>query len=47
MSFSNVEVVSQYIGNQEKHHKSFSWEHEYRKLLEKHGIDFDERYYLD
>jgi putative transposase len=43
-SISQVDKVCRYILNQEKHHKKMTFEEEYRKLLEKFGVKFDERY---
>jgi putative transposase len=36
--------VEKYIREQEEHHRKISFEEEYRALLKKHGIEFDERY---
>ncbi len=47
VSYWDLEKVKLYIQNQKEHHKVMSWEEEYKKLLNKHGIDFDERYFLD
>jgi len=47
VSASNVEAVRTYIANQAKHHAKVSFQDEYRAFLEKHGVDFDERYVWD
>jgi putative transposase len=47
ISHWDVEKVKDYIENQETHHAHMGWEDEYRKLLVKHGVEFDERYILD
>jgi REP element-mobilizing transposase RayT len=47
VSYSMIEQVKKYIATQEKHHQEISWEDEYRLLLEKHGVEYDKRYYLD
>ncbi len=47
VSISQRDVVYQYIFKQEEHHKDRSFADEYRGLLVKHEIDFDERFYLD
>jgi putative transposase len=39
-----LEVVKQYIENQEEHHRHKSFQEEYREILEKAGIDYDEQY---
>jgi putative transposase len=45
ISWSDKERVIQYIRNQQEHHKIFTFEQEYRKLLEEFGITFDEKYF--
>jgi len=47
VSASLVEKVRKYIESQEQHHKKFSFQEEFRRLLKKHGIEFDERYVWD
>jgi len=47
VSFWDLKKIVAYIKDQDKHHQEMKWEDEYRKLLKKHGIEFDERYYLD
>jgi REP element-mobilizing transposase RayT len=44
VSKSNLVKVRQYIGDQEEHHKRKTFQEEYRELLERHGIEYDERY---
>ncbi|MBI2436145.1 MAG: IS200/IS605 family transposase [Candidatus Magasanikbacteria bacterium] len=44
VSSSQVEIVKHYIENQEEHHKNIDFKTEYRQLLEKHGITFEEKY---
>jgi putative transposase len=39
-------AVFRYIKNQAEHHKKMTFEEELRKLLEKAGIEYDERYLL-
>ncbi|HTQ38417.1 MAG TPA: IS200/IS605 family transposase [Pirellulales bacterium] len=36
--------VTEYIQNQERHHKKWKFTAEFMALLEKHGIDYEERY---
>ena len=43
-SRSQLNVVIRYIENQQKHHAKQSFGDEYRKLLEKFGVEYDERY---
>ena len=47
VSPSNVDEVVRYIKNQEAHHKTQSFQEEYRLLLEKHSVEYDERYVWD
>jgi REP element-mobilizing transposase RayT len=47
VSFSNVSAVQSYIQNQAEHHKRTSFENEYRQLLIRHEIAFDERYLFE
>jgi putative transposase len=47
VSPSNVEQVKTYIANQEEHHRRTTFQEEYRKILERHGIEYDERYVWD
>ncbi len=47
VSQSNVEQVKAYIANQEEHHRKRSFQKEFRLMLERHGIQYDERYVWD
>ena len=47
VSQSNLEQVTRYIANQEKHHKKMSFQDELRALLRKHNLEWDERYLWD
>ncbi|MDA0767617.1 MAG: transposase [Verrucomicrobia bacterium] len=47
VSQSNVAVVSEYIRDQEDHHRVTSFQEEYRMFLRKHAVEFDERYVWD
>ncbi len=44
VSKSAVSDVQCYIQNQESHHTQTSFQDEFRALLLRHGIDFDEKY---
>jgi REP element-mobilizing transposase RayT len=44
VSQSAVETVRRYIRNQRQHHRGKSFMDEYRAMLEKHEIEYDERY---
>jgi REP-associated tyrosine transposase len=43
VSQSQVEVVRQYIKNQEEHHRKMPFDQEYLQLLRKHGVEIDEK----
>ena len=43
-SKSHVPAVVNYILNQEAHHKKKTFMEEYKEILDKFGIDYDERY---
>jgi REP element-mobilizing transposase RayT len=47
VSQSNVEAVKRYIADQEEHHRQRTFQDEYRDLLRKHEIEWDERYVWD
>jgi len=40
-------AIVEYIVQQESHHRVVSFQDEFRKLLETHGIAYDERYVWD
>jgi putative transposase len=44
VSRSGVEDVVRYIDNQEEHHRKLSFQDELLALLNRHGIEYDERY---
>jgi len=44
VSESNVSSVRQYIKNQAEHHRKVSFQEELRSFLEKHRVEYDERY---
>ncbi|MES2707104.1 MAG: IS200/IS605 family transposase [Verrucomicrobiota bacterium] len=47
VSVSNLETVEDYIRRQEEHHRKRSFQDELRRMLEKHGEAWDERYLWD
>jgi REP element-mobilizing transposase RayT len=47
VSESNVEIVRNYIANQREHHRVKSFQEEFRAILERHRIAFNERYVWD
>lgn len=44
ISPSQLPTVIRYVQNQEDHHRAVSFQDEFRALLDKHGIEYDERY---
>lgn len=44
---SQVAVVRKYIAGQKEHHRRVTFQDEYRRLLEKYEIAYDERYVWD
>jgi REP element-mobilizing transposase RayT len=44
VSESARDNVVRYIQSQEKHHRKMTFEEEFKELLRKHGVEFDERY---
>jgi putative transposase len=47
VSESMAPAVKKYIANQEEHHKNVSFQDEFRQLLIRHRVPFDERYVWD
>ena len=47
VSASNVDRVESYIANQVEHHLDKNFQDEYRIILRKHGLEWDERYVWD
>ncbi len=44
---SGLNTLVRYIENQEEHHRKRTFEREHRAILEKEGIEYDERYVWD
>lgn len=44
---STYEELRKYIQNQEEHHKTLTFQDEYRIFLKKYGVAYDERYVWD
>ena len=42
-----LDDLVRYVDNQETHHKTKTFQEEYRELLQKYNIPFDERYVWD
>ena len=47
ISPSHVEALKDYIWNQEDHHRTESFQDEFRRLCRKYGLELDERYCWD
>jgi putative transposase len=47
VSQSQKPRVEAYIGSQEEHHRQLSFQDEFRQLLKRHNIAFDEQYVWD
>jgi REP-associated tyrosine transposase len=47
VSERHVDIVKNYILNQEEHHRKKTFKEEYISFLEEHGIEYDERYVWD
>ena len=47
ISPSHVETLRHYIAIQDEHHRKESFQDEFRRLLRKYGLEWDERYVWD
>ena len=47
IGFSQIGTVREYIARQEEHHRKISFQDEFRLLLQRYEIEFDERYLWD
>jgi putative transposase len=47
VSHSEVACIRHYIEKQEEHHRQFTFQTEFRALLKKHGVEWDEQYLWD
>jgi putative transposase len=47
VSQSNIEAVRSYIEGQHEHHRQISFQEELLKFLQKHHLEYDERYLWD
>lgn len=47
VSPSQVRDVVRYVENQQAHHRTRTFQDEYRELLYRHGVEFDEKYIWD
>jgi REP-associated tyrosine transposase len=47
VSPSQLDAVLKYVESQEEHHRTRSFQEEYREFLDKYGVQFDERHVWD
>lgn len=47
VSQSSIETVKGYIANQERHHRRMTFQDEFRRLLERYQVGYDERHVWD
>jgi hypothetical protein len=47
VSKSNLQEVERYIAIQEEHHRRMTFQEEVLAMLQKHGVEWDERYLWD
>jgi len=47
IGYSQIESTRSYIAKQEEHHRKISFQDEFRRLLQRYEIPFDERYVWD
>jgi len=47
IGFSQIAAVRKYVAGQEEHHREVSFQDEFRQLLRRYEIAFDERYVWD
>ena len=47
IGMSNVEALEKYIARQKEHHRQRTFEDEYRTLLKKYRVEWDEKYVWD
>ena len=47
VSRSNIRKVDDYIRNQKEHHRRRDFKSEFRGLLKRHDVEYDERYVWD
>src|SRR5262249_28673024 len=47
IGYSQLDDLIRYVENQETHHRTKTFQEEYRELLSKYHVEFDERYVWD
>ena len=44
---SQINTLKEYLQNQEEHHRKKSFKEEFREILNRYGVSYDERYLWD
>ena len=47
VSYSRIDAIRQYVSNQAEHHETRSFEDEFRMILQRHQIAFEEKYLFE
>ncbi len=47
VSFSHIDRVKEYLSRQAEHHRTQTFQEEYLAFLQRHGMEYDERYLWD
>jgi putative transposase len=47
ISKSQLSALTRYVDNQEEHHRKRTFQDEYRTILKRYGVEYDERYVWD
>jgi hypothetical protein len=47
IGYSQIPAVKEYIAGQAEHHRKITFQDEFRELLRRYQIEFDERYVWD
>jgi REP element-mobilizing transposase RayT len=47
VSYSHLDRVNAYLSRQAEHHRRITFQHEFLAFLQRHGIEYDERYVWD
>ncbi len=47
VSPSHVEALQNYIANQVEHHRKEDFKEEFRRLLKKYNVEYDDKYVWD
>ena len=47
VSYSGIDAVKNYLANQQEHHRRMSFKEEFLEILQRHDLEWDERYIWD